>query len=104
MVNVSIARGESDMRIEFAHIRERAAAGGWIDFAVFDAKSTTGTDADNARLLHQLAMAAAGSGLKIDQSALAFNSGGQIRFYGTPPLVAYLARSGVPRWTHYVDV
>jgi len=92
------------MRIEFAHLRERGAAGGWIDFVVFDAKSTTGTDADNARLLHQLTVAAAGLGLKIDQSALAFKSGAQIRFYGTPALVDHLARSGVPRWTHYIDL
>lgn len=92
------------MRIEFADMRERAAAGGWINFAVFDAKSTTGTDADNAQLLHRLTAAAAGLGLKIDQSALAFRDGSQIRFYGTPTLVDLLTRSGVPRWTHYIDV
>jgi hypothetical protein len=89
------------MRINVAHLRERAAGGGWIDFAVFDAKSTTG---QNDQLLHQLTMEAKSSGLKIDQSALAFMSGGRMQFYGDKNLVAYLARSGVSRWTHSLTI
>lgn len=92
------------MRIEFAHIRERSASGGWIDFAVFDAKSATGSDSDNADLLSRLTMAARGLGLKIDQSALAFMQANQLRFYGAKTIVDYLSRSGLPRWTHYVEV
>lgn len=29
------------MKIDLAHIRERSTTGGWIDFIVFGAKSTT---------------------------------------------------------------
>jgi len=89
------------MKIELAHLRERSTAGGWIDFAVFSAKSTTG---DNGALLGQLTQAARASGMKIDQSALAFRSGGKIEFFGDKNLVSYLSRRGVPRWTHTIDV
>lgn len=92
------------MRVNFAHIRESSTSGGWIDFAVFDAKSTTSSDADNEELLYQLTARAIASGLKIDQSALAYNENGRVKFYGTPNLVKYLSRSGVPQWTHSVDV
>ena len=54
------------MRINMAHLRERSTSGGWINFAVFDAKSTAG---DNAGLFHQLTMAARANGLRVDQSA-----------------------------------
>ena len=30
------------MKINLAHLRERSTDGGWIDFVVFDAKSTIG--------------------------------------------------------------
>ena len=30
---------ECTMRINLAHLRERAASGGWVNFAVFDARS-----------------------------------------------------------------
>lgn len=92
------------MRIQMAHLRERAVSGGWINFAVFDARSTSGTESGNATLLASLTMKARASGLRVDQSALAFSEAGRIRFYGTPPLVQYLARMGVPRWTHSIDV
>jgi hypothetical protein len=92
------------MRIDFAHIREQAAAGGWIDFAVFDARSTSGSRDANAALLASLAARARAAGLKVDQAALAFSEGGQIRFFGTEPLVQYLSRSGLPRWTHSLEV
>lgn len=92
------------MKINLAHIRERSTSGGWIDFAVFDAKSTSGTNSDNAALLSDLTAKARASGLKIDQSALAFSQAGRIRFYGDKNLVDYLSRKGVPRWTHKIDV
>lgn len=89
------------MKINLAHIRERSTSGGYIDFAVFDARSTSG---DNATLLAQLTAKARVSGLKIDQSALAYSQNGRIKFYGSKNLVDYLARSGLPRWTHEVDL
>lgn len=61
------------MKIKLAHLRERSTGGGWINFAVFDAKSTSG---DNAALLSQLTKIARASGLRVDQSALAYKSGG----------------------------
>jgi len=67
------------MKINMAHLRERSTGGGWINFAVFDARSTTG---DNDGLLYQLTQAARASGLRVDQSALAYKSGGRIQFYG----------------------
>jgi hypothetical protein len=88
------------MRISLAHLRERSAAGGWIDFAVFGAKSTTGS---NAELLESLTLRARQSGLKVDQAALAFMEGGRVQFYGSRPLVDFLSRNGVPAWTHEID-
>ena len=88
------------MKINLSHLRERAVGGGWINFAVFDAKSTTG---DNGELLLQLTNRARASGLRIDQSALAFSSGGRIRFYGDQNLVNYLAKNWRPVWTHTID-
>ncbi len=88
------------MKINLAHLRERAVGGGWVNFAVFDAKSTTG---DNDELLLQLTNKARTSGLCIDQSALAFSSGGRLRFYGDQKLVHYLAKNWRPVWTHKID-
>jgi hypothetical protein len=89
------------MKVNMAHLRERSTTGGWIDFAVFDAKSTTG---NNDELLYQLTNAARLSGLKIDQSALAYMSSGRVHFYGDTNLTKYLAKGWVPRWTHQIDV
>lgn len=91
------------MRINMAHIRERARSGGWINFAVFDARSSSGTQFDNQQLLAQLTAKARLSNLRVDQSALAFSSGGRVQFFGSPPLVDYLSKSGVPYWTHTID-
>ena len=92
------------MQISLAHIRERSTTGGYIDFAVFDAKSSSGSDSDNGRLLAQLTTKARVSGLKVDQSALAYNYNGSIRFYGTKNLVDYLSGNGLPNWTHTIDI
>lgn len=91
------------MRINFAHIRERSTSGGWIDFAVFEAHSTTNTESANAEVLMQLTAKTRIAGHKIDQSALAFNEHGRVKFYGTKNLVDYLSRSGLPQWTHSID-
>lgn len=91
------------MRVNTAHLRERARNGGWINFAVFEAKSSSGTRDDNARLLAQLTARARRANLQVDQSALAFMSGGQVQFFGSPPLVEYLSKSGLPGWTHTIE-
>lgn len=88
------------MRINLAHLRERSTSGGWINFAVFDAKSTSG---DNGGLLRQLTLAARAAGLRVDQSALAFQAGSQIRYFGDKNLVDYLAKGWLPQWTHTID-
>lgn len=91
------------MKVNTAHLRERARNGGWINFAVFEAKSSSGTRDDNARLLAQLTARARRANLQVDQSALAFMSGGQVQFFGSPPLVQYLSKSGLPGWTHTIE-
>lgn len=91
------------MKINLAHLRERAVSGGWVNFAVFDARSTSGTESDNANLLAQLTAKARASGLKVDQSALAFAKNGTIYFLGSKHLVAYLSKGWLPQWTHTVD-
>lgn len=91
------------MQINVAHIRAPAASGGSIDFAVFDAKSTSGADAANNLLLRQLTLKARASGLNVDQSALAYNHNGRLQFFGDKPLVEHLSRSGLPNWTHTVN-
>lgn len=91
------------MKINLAHMREKAATGGWIDFAVFDARSTSGKESDNAVLLQKLTVQARAKGLKIDQSALAFASNGQLMFYGSKHLVDYLSKGWIPNWTHTIE-
>ena len=91
------------MKVNLAHLRERAVSGGWINFAVFDARSASGTDSANSALLAQLTAKARASGLKIDQSALAFSQNGRIQFYGSKNLVNYLAKGWAPHWTHTID-
>lgn len=92
------------MRINFAHLRERSTSGGWIDFAVFEARSTSASDAANDEVLASLTAKARIAGYKIDQSALAFSESGRTKFYGTKSLVEHLSRVGVPHWTHVMDV
>jgi hypothetical protein len=94
---------EYAMKVNLAHVRERARDGGWIDFAVFDARPSSGARADNESLLAQLTLKARAANLRVDQSALAFESGGRIQFFGSPPLVDYLSKQGIPRWTHTID-
>lgn len=93
-----------NMNINFAHIRQPSTSGGWVDFAVFDAKSASGSESDNAKLLMSLTNKARLSGKKVDQSALAFSEHGRVKFYGTKNLVDYLFGSGVPQWTHSINV
>lgn len=92
------------MRINFAHMGERGNNGHWINFVVFDARSSSGTDDDNASLLFQLTLKARAMDLKVDQSVLAYTQHGQTRYYGDTGLVEYLSRMGPPRqWTHWLE-
>jgi hypothetical protein len=88
-------------KINLAHLRERSTTGGWINFVVFDAKSTTN---NNDQLLSQLTAKARTAGLKIDQSALAYRKNGHVEFYGNKNLVQYLSKLGLPQWTHTIDI
>jgi uncharacterized protein YjiK len=92
------------MKINVAHIRERSTSGGWINFAVFEANSNNGTDSGRAEVLRNLTIKARANGLQVEKSALAYNQSGRTMFYGTPDLVDYLSNSGVPRWTHSLDI
>jgi len=91
------------MRINYAHLRERSTSGGWINFAVFEARSTSGTASANAEVLARLTNKARAAGHKIDQSALAFQEHGRIKFFGDKKLVEYLSKMGVPSWTHTIN-
>lgn len=91
------------MKVNLAHLRERARSGGWINIAVFDARSSSGTRDDNARLLAQLTARARNANLRVDQSALAFMSGNRLQFFGSPPLVEYLSKCGLRGWTHTIE-
>lgn len=92
------------MQIDLAHLRERSTTGTPIDFAVFDARSNSGSQSDNSRLLDQRALKARRAGLKVDQAALAYTESGCVKFFGSKHLVEYLSRRGVPNWTHKLDV
>ena len=92
------------MQINFAHLREPSTSGGWVNFAVFDARATSSSDTANAQALAQLTTKAQMAGHRVDQSALAFNENGRLKFYGSKNLVDFLSRSGLPHWTHTMTV
>lgn len=92
------------MQINFAHLRQPAVSGGWVNFVVFDARSSSGTTGANGELLEQLTARARANNLQVDQSALAYSSGGRVQFFGSKHLVEFLSRSGLPRWTHTLNV
>jgi hypothetical protein len=92
------------MRINFAHYKQNTTTGRLINFAVFDARSATGSNNDNASLLSDLTYKASMSGLKIDCSALAYNKGGQLMLQGDKNVVELLSTSGLPRWTHKISI
>ncbi len=92
------------MQINVAHIRERAVSGGWVDYAVFEAKPRSMTTQGCNEALTGLMIKARQAGLKIDQAALAFMESGRVKFFGTDSLVKHLSRSGLPRWTHKISM
>lgn len=89
------------MKINMAHLRERSTMGGYINFVVFDAKSTSN---NNSELLHQLTQKARANGLQVDQSALAYQENGRVKFFGNKNLVGYLSNNFSNQWTHTLDV
>jgi hypothetical protein len=91
------------VRVNFAHVQHPAQSGGSINFVVFDARSTSGTQSGNSELLGQLTMRARANQLRVDQSALAFMEHGQLKFFGDKPLVSFLSQNGLPRWTPHLD-
>lgn len=92
------------MKINFAHLRERATNGGDVNFAVFEARANSNSDTARAEVLADLTARAKNSGLRVDQSALAFAENGRIKFYGTKTLVDYLSRGWTSHWTHQLSV
>jgi len=90
------------MKINLAHIRHPATSGGSIDFVVFGAKSPSGSSG-NPAVLANLTMKARASGLKVDQSALAFNVNNRLQFFGDKNLVDFLSKRGLPSWTHSIN-
>jgi hypothetical protein len=75
-----------------------------INVAIFDADSRSKTNSDRQRVLADLTNAARNGGYKIEKSALAFESGGRLTFYGAPDLVKYLSNGWTPHWTHWIDM
>jgi hypothetical protein len=92
------------MRVELAHLRERSTTGQVVDFAIFNAKALNNTDSARGTLLFQLTVAARANDLKVDAAALTYEEHGRIKTWGDPFAVDYLAKRGVPRWTHWLDV
>ena len=74
------------MKINMAHLRERSTTGRYINFAIFDAKSTSN---NNEQLLQQLTQKARANNLRVDQSALAYTENGRTKFFGDKNLVGY---------------
>jgi len=87
-----------------AHFRQKTSNGDFMDFAIFDAKSESGTESDNLKLLNQLTDNARLNKFKIDQAVLVFKVDEEIRFYGSTDLAKYLAKVGFPKWTHEIDI
>jgi hypothetical protein len=85
--------------INFAHLNH-----GGINFVVFDADASSGTQQRRSQLLSELTSEARRLGLRVDKAALAYRKGSGVEFWGTPDLVGFLAKTGVPRWTHTLTV
>jgi hypothetical protein len=87
------------MKVKIAHLRVQG-----INFVIAGADATTGLQHDRDAVLKRVWISARRAGLRVDKAALAFHEGGRLRFYGTPDLVRYLATSGVPGWTHTLEI
>ena len=92
------------MKINMAHLRQETSNGDFMDFAIFDARSESGSEADNLTLLNELSENARKKQLKVDQAVLVFKIDDEIRFYGSTELAKYLTKVGFPKWTHQIDI
>jgi len=92
------------MKINMAHFRQETSNGDFMDFAIFDAKSESGSESDNLKLLHDLTNNARSNKFKVDQAVLVFKVDDEIRFYGSTELAKYLSKVGFPKWTHQIDI
>ncbi|MFO7760594.1 MAG: hypothetical protein R6V20_03155 [Desulfobia sp.] len=91
------------MKVKIAHFSKRSTFGGWINFSVFKARTQTGSEAGNRKLLARLTAGARNAGYKIDHAALVYRQEGRIRYYGSRKAVNYLLRCGVPDWTDTIE-
>ncbi len=87
-----------------AHFRQETSNEDFMDFAVFDAKSESGSESDNLKLLNDLTDNARLNNLKVDQAVLFFKKDDEVRFYGSTELAKYLSKVGFPKWTHEIDI
>jgi hypothetical protein len=92
------------MKINMAHLRQETSNGDFMDFAIFDARSESGIEADNLTLLNELSENARKNNFKVDQAVLVFKIDDEIRFYGSTVLAKYLSKVGFPKWTHQIDI
>ncbi|MGA1742360.1 MAG: hypothetical protein ACO4AC_09410 [Pseudohongiellaceae bacterium] len=93
------------MKINVGHFRQETSDGDFIDFAVFSAKSESGTEKDNLELLNYLVRETVKQkNLKIDRAALVFDKGEEIRFYGSQDLVKFLSKHGFPKWNVVLEL
>lgn len=92
------------MKINMAHFRQKTSNGDFMDFAIFGAKSESGTESDNLKLLNELTNNARLKKFKVDQAVLVFMVDDEIRFYGSTELAKYLSKVGFPKWTHEMDI
>jgi len=92
------------MKINMAHFRQETSNGDFMDFAIFDARSESGSEADNLTLLNELSENARKNNFKVDQAVLVFKIDDEIRFYGSTELAKYLSKVGFPKWTHQIDI
>ncbi|MDC1436225.1 hypothetical protein N8303_03110 [Gammaproteobacteria bacterium] len=92
------------MKINMAHLRQETSNGDFMDFAIFDARSESGSEADNLTLLNELSENARKNNFKVDQAVLVFKIDDEIRFYGSTELAKYLSKVGFPKWTHQIDI
>ncbi len=83
------------MGIQLAHVRINGQS-----CVIFDADSRSRTAHGRQELLGHLVRIARARRLRVDEAALAFVQGGRLQFFGTPSVIRYLSRAGVPAWTH----
>lgn len=91
------------VKVNLAHLRQKNQYDEWVNFAIFDACSESGTEADNLTLLKNLTLCAQQKKLKIDMATLYFYRGNDISYYGSTELVNYLKDAGMPTWTHTIE-